>query len=158
MATPIARYTKALDLVALAIREQRKGNHVNAATLFAAAAKHPSAPYAVSVIQATNSAARPLAAKAKPTRIKARRLRAEAEDEFEFEETDEGTQEVLDDLANEDPELDAEVDEDEDYDEDVEDDDGLDADEDDVMDIVESRNKARAFAASLQKMRKRSRR
>ena len=158
MATTIARYTKSLDLIALAIKEQRKGNQVNAARLFAAAAKHPTASYAVSVIEATNKASGKVAAAKK---VKAsKKVKAEA-DEFEVEETDEGTQAVLDNLDDDFDSEEIESEADEDEDEELDDEEGsefdeeLDADEDDISDIVEGRSKARAFAAALKQMRRR---
>lgn len=153
MATTIARYTKALDLVALAMKEQRKGNHINAARLFAAAAKHPTATYAMSVINTTNGASK---ITAKSNKIKAkRRFKAEADD-FDGEETDEDTQMVLDDLDDDTFEDDDIVESDAyEDDEDGDDfDDELDSEEDDISDIVEGRAKARAFAAALSKMRR----
>jgi hypothetical protein len=60
------KYNKALDLLGVAILEQRKGNAVNAAVALAAAAKHPSAEHALAMIDKTNEAAVKAAAEETP--------------------------------------------------------------------------------------------
>lgn len=160
MAIVKARYTKSLDLVALAFKEQRKGNSKNAAHLFAAAAAHPSANYAMSVIEATNSRSAPAktTTTAKSAKVKAKR-RVQAESEEIFEDTDDDTLEVLESLTDEDLDVEEDVEDDldEDADEDDDDDGDLDAEEDEISDIVEGRARARMFAASLQSMARRGR-
>lgn len=145
MATVKANYTKSLDLVALAFQEYRKGNAVNASRLFVAAASHGSAPYAMRVIQATNNSAAATEVKAK-SKVKARRrLKAESE----FEDTDPDTLDVLESL-DDDVDIEGEA-EDEEF---VEDD--IDADEDDIEDVIDaSTRQARSFARSLRAMRRR---
>ncbi len=57
-------YNMALDLVALALQEARKGNTVNASRLFVGASQHESVDKAMKMIQATNDHALKVAAAA----------------------------------------------------------------------------------------------
>lgn len=143
MATVKANYTKSLDLVALAFKEYRKGNPLNASRLFVAAATHGSAPYAMRVIQATNASTQH-GVMASRGKVKARRrLKAESE----FEDTDQDTLDVLETL-DDDVDIEGEAEDEEFVDDDI------DADEDDIEDVIDaSSRQARSFARSLRAMR-----
>lgn len=83
-------YNRALDLMALAAKELRKGNLVNASTLMHRAAHEPSLDHALRMVDATNAhamkveAAAKVAASAKVTA-----------NEGGFEETDDATMALL---------------------------------------------------------------
>jgi len=63
----MATYNRALDLMALAAYEAKKGNVVNAATLLQRAASDPSLSHALRMVEATNDYAAKVEAKAKVT-------------------------------------------------------------------------------------------
>ena len=95
------KYNKALDYLVVASREFRKGNHVNAARLFATANKMASMDDAIKILEANNRVAFKQAYPKLAARLEASN-RVKASDDFEMEDdepeiedTDESVTELL---------------------------------------------------------------
>lgn len=156
-----AGYTKSLDYLGAALAEFRKGNTRNASRLFAAAAKDESVSYAMNAIHATNRLglerlkASVGAGSSRPS-AKRRRQHANVEEYDVIEPTDDDTMTILESLVDEG------IDEEEILDEEILEseldegfDDELDAEEDDIDDILEARARGRSFASALRRSRAR---